>query len=264
MDLGLSDRVAIVAGGSRGCGFGIAQVLAGEGARVVLSGRQPDVVATATEKLRAEGATVQGVVADMTTSEGVDAIIAGARDTFGDPDILVVNAPGPERRSAEHHRGFENCSDEDSTASYTNFVLSQVRLTRAVLPAMKERQWGRLLNIGTIALKTPHQEDPLPGIDAGRAGVAPLMKILAHEYGRYGITANTIATGPFDSELSRAYRATNPEVKTAEWFQRMLPVARWGQPIEMGYLAAFLCSELAAFLTGEVIRLDGGYTKSVF
>lgn len=264
MDLRLGDRVAIVAGGSRGCGLGIAGVLAAEGARVVLTGRHEDIVATATAKLRTEGGSVHGVVSDMTTSAGVDQIVASARDVFGDPDILVVNAPGPERRSPEHQRGFENCVDEDFVAAYTNFVLSQVRLTRAVLPAMKARRWGRLLNIGTIALKTPHQEDPLPATDAGRAGVAPLMKILAHEYGSYGITANTIATGPFDSELSRGYRATNPEVKTAEWFQRMLPVARWGEPIEMGWLVAFLCSDLAAFLTGEVIRLDGGYTKSLF
>jgi 3-oxoacyl-[acyl-carrier protein] reductase len=264
MDLGLGNKVAIVAGGSRGCGFGIAQVLAGEGARVVLTGRQQEVVATATEKLRASGGTVHGVVSDMTTAAGVDQIVASAREAFGDPDILVVNAPGPERRSPEHQRGFENCADEDFTASYTNFVMSQVRLTRAVLPAMKARGWGRLLNIGTIALKTPHQDDPLPATDAGRAGVAPLMKILAHEYGRYGITANTIATGPFNSELALAYLATNPEVKTAEWYQRMLPVGRWGEPVEMGWLAAFLCSDRAAFLTGEVIRLDGGYTKSLF
>src|SRR3954453_2265996 len=128
MDLGLSDRVAIVAGGSRGCGYGIPTALANEGAKVVLSGRQPDVVATATEKLRAGGASVQGVVADMTTTGGGDGRVARARETFGEPDILVVNAPGPERRSPEHQRGFENCADEDFTLSYTNFVLSQVRL----------------------------------------------------------------------------------------------------------------------------------------
>ena len=128
---------------------------------------------------------------------------------------------------------------------------------------MKARQWGRLLNIGTIAFKTPHQEDPMPATDV-RIAVAPLQRILAHEYGRWGITANIIATGPFESELSRDYLASSPEIKTPEWYQRMLPVGRWGKPIEMGWLAAFLCSDRAAFLTGEVIRLDGGYTKSLF
>ncbi len=264
MDLGITGRVAVVAGGSRGCGRGIAEALASEGARVVLVGRRKEIVAQATEEIRAVGGTVLGLVSDMTTEAGVAEIVGRARKVFADPDILVVNSPGPDRRGPEHTRGFENCADDDFLASYSNFVLSQARLARAVLPAMKNRGWGRLLNIGTIAFKTPHQEDPLPATDAGRAGIPSLMRILAHEYGRYGITANTIATGPFDSELSRDYRATNPEIKTPEWFASMLPVGRWGEPIEMGWLAAFLCSERASFLTGEVIRLDGGYTKSLF
>jgi len=264
MDLGITDRVAIVAGGSRGCGRGIAEALAAEGARVVLVGRRKEIVARATDEIRAAGGTAHGVVSDMTTSAGVEEIVGSTREVFAEPDILVVNSPGPERQSPEHTRGFENCDDGDFLASFSNFVLSQVRLAMAVIPAMKARGWGRLLNIGTIAFKTPHQEDPLPATDAGRAGIPPLMRILAHEYGAYGITANTIATGPFDSELSRDYRATNPEIKTPDWFRKMLPVGRWGEPIEMGWLAAFLCSERAAFLTGEVIRLDGGYSKSLF
>jgi 3-oxoacyl-[acyl-carrier protein] reductase len=200
----------------------------------------------------------------MTEADGVDTIVREARDVFGDPDILVVNAPSPQRREPSHLRGFDNCDDDDYLRMFENHVLSQVRLTRAVLPAMKEKGWGRLLNIGTIAFKTPHQEDPMPATDAGRIGVTPLLRIVAYEYGRYGITANTIATGPFLSELSAAYLATNPEIKTPEWYLKMLPVGRWGDPSEMGALAAFLCSDRAAFLTGEVIRLDGGYTKSLF
>jgi len=81
---------------------------------------------------------------------------------------------------------------------------------------MKERGWGRLVNIATIAFKTPHQEDPMPATDAGRMGVAPLMRILAHEYGRYDITANTTAAGPFNTGGAKKYLATNPEVKTLE------------------------------------------------
>lgn len=264
MDLGIAGKVAIVAGGSRGCGRGTVEALASEGARVVIVGRQADIVSAATDEIRGNGGTVHGVVRDMTTEAGVADILDHTRQVFGDPAILVVNSPGPDRRSPEHTRGFDNCADEDFLASYDNFVLSQVRLARGVLPAMKERGWGRLLNIGSIAFKTPHQEDPLPATDAGRGGIPSLMRILAHECGPFGITANTIATGPFDSELSREYRGTKPEIKTDEWFRAMLPVGRWGQPIELGWLAAFLCSERAAFLTGEVIRLDGGYTKSLF
>lgn len=264
MDLGIAGRVAVVAGGSRGCGRGIAEALAAEGVKVALSGRQPDVVGAAAEGITAAGGVAVGVVADVTSQTGVDTLIDGARRAFGDPDILVVNAPSPQRREATHLRGFENCDDDDYLGMFENHILSQVRLARALLPAMKDHRWGRLLNIGTIAFKTPHQEDPLPATDAGRIGVTPLMRILSQEYGQYGITANTIATGPFNSELSAAYQATNPTIKTPEWYLKMLPVGRWGEPIEMGWLAAFLCSDRAAFLTGEVIRLDGGYTKSLF
>jgi len=200
----------------------------------------------------------------MTASPGAQRIHAAALDAYGDPDILVVNSPGavPDPETGRW-RGFENSSDADFEEIYRNFVMSVVYLTRLVLPAMKQRGWGRLLNIGSIAMKVPHLEDPMPAVNI-RVAVNALMKTLSQEYGPHGITANVIATGPFDSELSRDYRASGTGVKTAEWYRAMLPVGRWGQPVEMGWLAAFLCSERAAFLTGETIRLDGGYGKSLF
>ena len=264
MDLGLNDKVAVVAGGSRGCGLGIAQVLAAEGARVVLSGRDAQAVAAGVEQIVAAGGRAVGVVADMTVKPQAQRIVAAACEAYGAPDILVVNSPGPvPDRSSNHWRGFENCSDEDFLEVYQSFVMSVVYLTREVLPGMRARQWGRLLNIGSIAMKTPHLEDPMPATNT-RVGVAALMKTLSQENGPFGITANTIATGPFDSELSRDYRASGTGVKTEEWYRKMLPVGRWGRPDEMGALAAFLCSRQAAFLTGETIRIDGGYTKSLF
>jgi len=263
MDLGITGKVAVVAGGSRGCGLGISRALAAEGVKVVLTGRQDETVEAAAQAIGAEGGEAVGAALDMTRPDGVAAIMAAARESFGDPDILVVNAPSAFVQKPGEPRGFDACADEDYLNMFNNFVLSQVRLTRAVLPAMKERRWGRLLNIGSIAFKTPHQEDPMPANDV-RIATASIQRILAHEFGGFGITANTIATGPFDSELSRDYRASKPAVKTDDWFAKMIPVGRWGDPMEMGWLAAFLCSERAAFLTGEVIRLDGGYTKSLF
>jgi 3-oxoacyl-[acyl-carrier protein] reductase len=264
MDLGLTDKIAVVAGGSRGCGLGIAEALANEGAWVVLSGRNAQPVADAVASIRARGGKAVGVVADMTDKHGAQRIIATAREAFGDPDILVVNSPGsvPDPKT-NRWRGFENCSDEDFFEIYRMFVMSVVYLTREVLPAMRAKQWGRLLNIGSIAMKNPHLEDPMPATNI-RVAVNGLMKTLSQENGPYGITANVIATGPFDSELSRDYRASGTGIKTAEWYQKMLPVGRWGRPDEMGDLAAFICSTRAAFLTGETIRLDGGYSKSLF
>ena len=264
MDLGLADKVAVVAGGSRGCGLGIATALAEEGARVVLSGRQAPIVEAAAAGIAAAGGAALGVVADMTVKADARRIVAEARRAFGDPDILVVNSPGPvPDRKTNRWRGFENCSDEDFLEIHQMFVMSVVYLTREVLPAMRASGWGRLLNIGSIAMKVPHLDDPMPATNT-RVAVAALMKTLAQENGPYGITANTIATGPFDSELSREYRASGTGVKSEDWYRKMLPVGRWGRPDEMGALAAFLCSRQAAFLTGETIRIDGGYAKSLF
>lgn len=264
MDLGLAGKIAVVAGGSRGCGRAIAESLAREGASVVLSGRNQAPVDATVEGILENGGKALGVVADMTAKPDAQRIIEAARSTFGDPDILVVNSPGsiPDPKT-NRWRGFENCSDDDFLEIYQMFVMSVVYLTREVLPAMRAKRWGRLLNIGSIAMKNPHLEDPMPATNI-RVAVNALMKTLSQENGPFGITANVIATGPFDSELSRDYRASGTGIKTAEWYQKMLPVGRWGEPEEMGDLAAFLCSTRAAFLTGETIRLDGGYSKSLF
>ena len=264
MDLGLNGKIAIVAGGSRGCGRGVAEELAREGARVLLSGRLSGKVEETAASIRAAGGQALGVTADMTGEAGCATIVEAARDAFGDPDILIVNSPGPfPDPKTNRGRGFDNCADDLFEEVHRNFVMSQVWLTRAVAPAMKAKEWGRLVNLGSIAMKTPHLEDPMPAVNT-RVAVAALMKSLAQEFGPFGITANTIATGPFESELSAEYRASGTGVKTAEWYSAMLPVGRWGRPEEMGALVAFLCSTRAGFLTGETIRIDGGYTKSLF
>ena len=143
MNLGLSQKVAIVAGGSRGCGLGIAQVLAEEDVNVVLSGRLPHKVEAAERQIADAGGKALGVVADMTTPEGAKHIHAATVERFGDPDILVTNSPGavPDPET-NRWRGFENSSDEDFVEIYHNFVMSVVYLTRLALPAMKERRWA--------------------------------------------------------------------------------------------------------------------------
>src|SRR5438309_2787401 len=165
MDLGLAGKVAVVAGGSRGCGRGIVEVLAAEGARVAFSGRVAELVQATEAELRAAGLEVRGVVADMTQPSGAALIHAAALDSYGDPQVLVVNSPGavPDP-STGRWRGFENSSDADFEEIYRNFVMSLVYLSRLVLPAMKAASWGRLLNIGSTAMKVPHLEDPMPAV----------------------------------------------------------------------------------------------------
>ena len=113
MDLGISTRTAIVAGGSRGCGRGIVQALATEGVRVLFTGRNADAVDAAQGDVRSTGGDVTGLVADMTTKDGAAEIVNAARRVYGDPDILVVNAPNAYPKRSGHLRGFENCEDED-------------------------------------------------------------------------------------------------------------------------------------------------------
>ncbi|WP_131747703.1 SDR family oxidoreductase [Frankia sp. Cppng1_Ct_nod] len=261
MDLGLGGKVAVVAGGSRGCGRGISAELAKEGAAVVLTGRQPDVVEATAKQIEKAGGAALGVVADMTTPAGAFAIITATRNAFGHPDILVTNPPGP-LPGDDYGRGFLNCADEDFLRTNDQFIMSQVYLTREVIPNMMEKRWGRLVNIASICLKTPHHRDPLVLANL-RVGIAGMMKTFAEEYGEHGITSNVVATGPFHSELADDYLKSQ-NVKDESWYAKEVPVRRWGRPEEMGSLVAFLCSEKAAFLTGETIRLDGGYGKSLF
>ena len=256
MDLGLTDKVAVVAGGSRGCGFGIAAELAREGARVVLSGRNSDAVASAVGRIRSAGGQVHGIVVDMLTKPGCEAIVAAARTAFGPPDILVVNPPGPERL-----RGFENSPDDEFRVANEHWVMTLVHLVRAVLPHMKSRRWGRIVAIASIGVKSPHLEDPMYTSNT-RVAVAAVVKTLAHEYGSMGITANTIATGPFLTELSREYIGDG--ARTEQQIVAETAMGRWGRPDEMGAVVAFLCSERASYLSGETIRVDGGYTRSLF
>ena len=257
MDFGLNNKVALVAGGSRGCGLGIAEELAKEGASVVLSGRSADSVNAAVAKIRSAAGKAHGVVADMLLQADAARMVAEARKAFGDPDILVVNPPGPDR-----YRGFETTPDSEFRASNENWMMSQVMLTREVIPAMKAKKWGRLVNIASIGVKTPHLEDPMYTSN-NRVAVVGLMKTLAHEYGKFNITANVIATGPFLTELSRSYMA-DAGALSEDTMVAMTAMGRWGRPEEMGAVVAFLCSMRASYVSGETIRVDGGYSHSMF
>jgi 3-oxoacyl-[acyl-carrier protein] reductase len=255
--LGLDDKVALVCGGSRGCGFGIARELAREGAAVAISGRQPEIVADAVSRIQAEGGRAAGIVAPMTDAAGAALIVSAARRAFGDPDILVVNTPG-----VPHAHNFAEASDANFDATHEEWVTTYVGLIRLVLPHMRSRKWGRVVNIASVGVKTLHLKDPMYFSNMRIEAVA-ITKTLAHEFGREGITANVIATGPFQTERSRNYMKAAAARQEDEMI-RDTAVGRWGQPEEMGAVVAFLCSTRASFVTGETIRVDGGYGHSLF
>lgn len=256
MDFKLAGKVAIVAAGSRGCGLACAEALSREGASVVLTGRQAPIVAAAVARIEAAGGTVKGLVTEMVSEANVQHIVGECRKAFGDPDVLVVNPPTPELLA-----GLENIAESEYELAYEYYVLSLVRFLKAVLPAMQARNWGRVVTLGTLGMKTPHIAQPQYSQNI-RVAAASIMKTMAHEYARYNITGNTIATGSFASDLTNDYIAAHG--LPADVFSKVHPMGRVGRPEEMGSVVAFLCSEGASFLNGETIRVDGGASRNLF
>lgn len=257
MDLELEGRTVLVAGGSRGTGLAIAARFVREGARVVITGRGAEAVDGALGKLRDEGGKAEGIVTDMVSASGVALIEERMRASFGTPDILVVNPPSPART-----RGLLDTSDAEFDECFEAYVLSLVRLCRRFLPGMAERGWGRVILLGAANMKSPNSLDPIYSQNIRVAGAA-LMKTLTHEFSARGITFNTLAIGAIHTDLARAYLSEAPE-GAYEAFAGKVPIRRWGEVEDLADVTAFLCSQRAGYINGEVIRVDGGMIESMF
>ena len=255
MDLNLNGKVALVAGGARGCGLAIARELAAEGVRVVLTGRQAAMVDEAVRAITEAGGEARGVVAEMDDEAGSNRMVEAARSAFGEIDILVFNPPAPTLES-----GFDNIGLADYDDSHRKFTMALVYLLRAVLPAMKEKRWGRVINVSSI-VKTPHLHIPMYHQNT-RVGSVAITKTLSYEFASYGITANSIAPGAFHSALADDY--LNKHGIGEDAIAMGTPMKRAGRPDEMAGLVAFLCSDRASYISGETIRVDGGASVSLF
>jgi 3-oxoacyl-[acyl-carrier protein] reductase len=266
LDLGLRDKTVILSGGSKGLGRAIALEFAREGARGAIAARGQAALDETVEAIAAAGGTAFGIVADMTVEAQIYAAVAQATERFGAPDIAVSNVDAPDAtRGSPYRCGFE---EADFAKAHDQLLMSVVHLNRAVLPAMKQRRWGRLLNIGSHAAKEPHAP-PTQMIlsNVGRLAVVGLMKTLSYEYGPYNITANVIATGSFDTDLAAGYFASvgsSREELEAGMRQQGLGACRFGRPEELAAVAAFVCSERASFLSGETITVTGGMYQGTF
>ncbi|MGD9988170.1 SDR family oxidoreductase [Pseudonocardia sp.] len=260
MDLKLGGKVAVVSGASRGLGYAIAHALGREGARVVISSRDPVQLASAVDKLEADGVEARGVAGDMSVDADVQTFVQAARDTYGPVDIAVSNVLPP------HKIGFDACSNEDFIAAHQTMMMSVIYLARAVIPAMKERGWGRLININSHCSREPHLDPSLPLSNVTRTSVASLIKTISYELAPFGITANSLAVGAFSTERSKWFLAEMGITDEAEFATttKRIPVQRFGRPEELGALAAFLASEWSDFITGESIRIDGGMSHALF
>lgn len=262
MDLGLQDRVALVGAASKGLGRAVAAELAREGARVVICARGADALQdAATAITRETGAEVVPVVADLTATAGIERVLAAATERFGRVDILVTNTGGPPSGPFEQH--------DWSTwqASVDLLLRSVVELTRGVLPGMRERGWGRILAITSIAVKQPVEGLILS--NSLRAAVTGFARTLANEVAPSGITVNTLLPGYTRTDrveqlnAATAERQGVPVQAVLERVERQIPMQRLGEPRELAALAAFLASERAAYITGQSIAVDGGWIKGL-
>lgn len=264
MDFGIAGRVALVSGGSKGIGREVARLLAEEGARVVICGRGQQAVDEALAALRADGAEAVGVACDMTTAEGVERAVGTARDAFGMPDIAISNVHGPGPGD------FFDVEPADFERVLREMTMSVVLLARAVIPAMRERGWGRLVNIGSGAAKEPPPDLKHILANTARAPVVTLNKSLSNEFGPDGITVNTVGTGFIATDRVRQYaehvaqeKGITPQEALAG-FAAGIPLRRPGRPEEIASVIAFLCSEPGGYVTGQLVGVDGGVTRAAF
>ena len=262
MDLGLKGRVALVAASSKGLGRAVAEELAAEGCDLVLCARGKEALeATAASIRAASKRTVLALAADLSKAEDVSQVSAAAMKEFGRVDILVTNGGGPPAGPFESH------SMEAWHAAVRQTLDSVVELTRAVLPGMKERRWGRIVNITSIAVKQP--VDNLILSNSVRAAVTGFARTLANEVAPFNVTVNNVMPGYTRTDRVTSLAAKNAELRgsTSEEqlaiFEQQIPMGRLGEPREFGAMVAFLCSERASYTTGASIPVDGGWIRGL-
>lgn len=261
MDLGLRGKRALVLGATGGLGCAVAMALAREGADVVASGRNRDRLADVETRLRDAGVRVVAFPCDLAREADVDALAEGALAAFGGIDILVNNTGGPPPGPVSA------VAPEAWRAHFEAMVLSVIRLTGRLLPGMRERRWGRILTSTTSGVIQPSPE--LGISNTLRASLVTWSKTLANEVAAEGVTVNVIVPGRIHTArveaLDRlaAERSGRPLAEVQADRRRAIPMGRYGEPEEYGAVAAFLASDRASYITGSIVRVDGGYIRCV-
>ena len=263
MNLQIARRAALVLAASKGLGRASAHALAAEGVRVMIGSRDRTRVEHAAREMReATGGDVRAVAVDVTDPAQCNRAFDAATSAFGGVDILVNNAGGPP------FGPFESFTEEQWQKALEMNLLSTVRFCRMALGAMKERRWGRIVNIVSLGTKSV-----LPGsvLSTGaRLGVIGMAKLLSDEVASFGITVNNVAPGIIltdrvrQTSLKQRLDRGMDENDGLEDIAQNIPTRRVGQPEELGALVAFLASNQAAYITGSTIAVDGGAIRSIY
>lgn len=262
MDLGIEGRVALVAASSRGLGRAVAEALAAEGADLVMCARGEDALQEAASAIRSgTGRRVEAVAADLTSPDEVRRVAAVAHDAFGRVDILITNTGGPPPGPFASH------SPDAWEQAVRQNLFSVTNLVRAVLPGMRERGWGRIVNVTSIAVKQP--VDNLILSNSVRAAVTGFARTLANEVAADGVTVNSVMPGytRTDRLEDLAQRVADakgiPHERRLEAWNDEIPMRRLGEPDEFAALVAFLASERASYITAQSIAVDGGFIRTL-
>ncbi len=257
MDLGIRGKIALVTAASKGLGRGSAEALSAEGCRVAICARTAaEVERTAAEIAARSGHEVLPFTADMARPADVDRLIAAVRERLGDPDIVVANAGGPPPGN------FASITLDQFLPAVELTMMSAIRLTYGVMPAMKAKGWGRIVYITSVSVK-----QPIPYIllsNTARAGLTGFMKTVAREIARSGVTVNAVLPGTHATDRVRE-TARNRARSEGLTFEAAMeaqkttnPMHALGDPADFGCAVAFLCSAQARFITGENLLVDGG------
>jgi len=262
MDLGLKGKVVLVAGGSMGLGKAVALDMAREGARIAIGSLDDAYLPGAVEEIRGKtGAEVIAVPTDVSDPGQAKAFVRKALEHFGTVDVLVNNAGGPPSV------GFLDIDDKLWEYGFRLNLLSTIVMTREAVPVMKEKKWGRIINMTSISVKQPI--DGLMLSNTIRSGVIGFAKTLSNELAPFNVTVNSVCPGYTLTDRVRNLaktvaerEKTTPEAVIGKW-EATIPMKRLGTPEEFAALVAFLASEQAGYITGAAIQIDGGWYKGV-
>lgn len=264
MDLGIQNRVAMVAAASRGLGKAAAKALAQEGCRVSICGRDAGALEAARAELAAlapDGA-VLACACDVAQAGDLAAWFEATTAAFGGVDILVTNTGGPAAAT------FLELTEEQWAAGIQSTLMNVVRLSRLVLPGMRARRWGRIVHITSLVAKQPQ---PLLSISSAlRAGISAMTRNMATEFGPDNVLVNALLPGHILTDRQRhlgEVRSRRDGITLEQYLEKAqasIPQRRFGRPEEVGEVIAFLCSERASYLSGASLQVDGGVISSTF
>ena len=263
MDFQIKNKTAIVCASSQGLGKAAAMELASEGVNLVISSRNKENLLSVKKEIETStNSKIVSIVADLNEPDDIDNLYNKAHSELGPIDILINNAGGPPPSN------FESLNDEDWLKAFNLTMMSSIRLTKLVLPDMKERNWGRIINISSVSVKTP-----VPGLflsNSLRLGVLGWSKALSDEVAPKGITVNSVCPGStrtarITNILKSQSEATGKSLEEIESLAAAkIPMLRIGEQEDLAALIAFLASERASYMTGLAIQVDGGSARTFY